>query len=158
MTFYFSPIASKRAAIFTIAAAALTALCVTGSAQQQNEPGTATPSATLPQSPSNPAEDTPGELYGKLLQLPVSRLVPGDVHPKIDFKSPENDPQAVERGMRYFNAFNCVGCHAANGGGGMGPSLSNHYFKFGSSPGNIYMTIVQGRALGMPAWGNCAAE
>ena len=47
----------------------------------------------------------------------------------IDIKNPENDAQAVERGMKYFTAFNCVGCHAANGGGGMGPALSNSNFS-----------------------------
>jgi cytochrome c oxidase cbb3-type subunit III len=115
-----------------------------GEAQQQKGPDIA---------PPNPAEDTPGEKFGKFFQLPVSGLVPGDVHPKIDIKAPENDPQAVERGMKYFTAFNCVGCHAANGGGGMGPSLSNNIFIYGGSPGNIYMTLVQGRPRGMPAWG-----
>jgi cytochrome c oxidase cbb3-type subunit 3 len=56
--------------------------------------------------------------------------------------------------MTYFNQFNCIGCHAPNGGGGMGPSLSNSTFIYGSEPENIYLTILQGRPKGMPAWGN----
>jgi cytochrome c oxidase cbb3-type subunit 3 len=55
--------------------------------------------------------------------------------------------------MAYFMAFNCIGCHADNGGGGMGPALSNRFFQYGGEPTNIYLTIVQGRPNGMPAWG-----
>jgi cytochrome c oxidase cbb3-type subunit 3 len=59
--------------------------------------------------------------------------------------------------MRFFSAFNCDGCHAANGGGGMGRSLSNSVFIYGGKPETIYMTIVQGR-VGMPAWGTVLPE
>jgi cytochrome c oxidase cbb3-type subunit 3 len=70
-------------------------------------------------------------------------------------KSPVgNDPNAAERGRKYFIGFNCVGCHAANGGGGMGPSLSNSFFKFGSDPSQMYNVIAHGAPLGMPAWGS----
>ena len=41
-----------------------------------------------------------------------------------------------------------------NGGGGMGPALSKRTFTYGSAPANIYLTIVQGRPNGMPAWGS----
>jgi cytochrome c oxidase cbb3-type subunit 3 len=64
-----------------------------------------------------------------------------------------NDPQALQRGMTYFTQFNCNGCHADNGGGGMGPALSNIIFIYGSQPENIYLSIFQGRPNGMPAWG-----
>lgn len=107
-----------------------------------------------PQLTTSGSEETPGELHGKLLEVPITRIIPGAVTVRPDVKSPvQNQSEAAARGMQYFNAFNCVGCHAANGGGGMGPSLSNGIFKFGSDPANIYLTIVQGRALGMPAWG-----
>lgn len=89
-----------------------------------------------------------------LLRTPVPNLFPGGIPIRPPIQNPVgNDPAAPERGMRYFNAFNCVGCHAANGGGGMGPSLSDRFFKYGGEPANIYLTIVQGRPLGMPAWG-----
>jgi cytochrome c oxidase cbb3-type subunit 3 len=55
--------------------------------------------------------------------------------------------------MRDFDAFNCSGCHAPNGGGGMGPSLSNDKWIYRSSAANIYLSIVQGRSAGMPAFG-----
>jgi cytochrome c oxidase cbb3-type subunit 3 len=42
----------------------------------------------------------------------------------------------------------------ANGGGGMGPALSNNFFIYGSEPENIYLSIAQGRPNGMPVWGS----
>ena len=61
--------------------------------------------------------------------------------------------EAAQRGMQFFNQMNCVGCHAPNGAGGMGPSLSDSKFIYGSEPANIYLSILQGRPKGMPAWG-----
>jgi len=52
-----------------------------------------------------------------------------------------------------FRCLNCSGCHAANGGGAMGPSLSDDIWIYRSSPANIYLSIAQGRAAGMPAFG-----
>jgi cytochrome c oxidase cbb3-type subunit 3 len=89
-----------------------------------------------------------------LANAPVTTLFPGDVKPRVDMRNPmAGDPGSARRGMTYFSQFNCAGCHAANGGGGMGPSLSNSKFIYGSKPGDIYLTIVQGRPNGMPSWG-----
>lgn len=97
------------------------------------------------------------EQYGgteALLRTPVSNVFPGGIPIRPPIQNPVgNDPGAPERGMRYFIAFNCVGCHAANGGGGIGPALSNRFFKYGGEPADIFLSIVQGRPLGMPAWG-----
>jgi cytochrome c oxidase cbb3-type subunit 3 len=90
----------------------------------------------------------------RLLQQPVSSLHPGmvPVDPKI--ANPlAGDPSAAQLGMETFNAMNCVGCHAPNGAGGMGPALSNAQFIYGSEPAEIYLSIAQGRPNGMPAWG-----
>jgi cytochrome c oxidase cbb3-type subunit 3 len=102
----------------------------------------------------------PGERpdYGSearnLLAIPATGVIPGAVPPAVDVKNPfEGDPGAIERGMKHFVNFNCVGCHAPNGAGGMGPALSNSKWVHGSKPGNIYLSIYQGRAKGMPAWG-----
>ena len=88
-----------------------------------------------------PIEATPGASApfsasaNPILHVPVSGLNPGDVSfaPKINNPLAQ-DPQAVARGMRDFVQFNCVGCHAANGGGGMGPALSEGQFIYGSTP------------------------
>jgi cytochrome c oxidase cbb3-type subunit 3 len=89
-----------------------------------------------------------------LASVPVVTLYPNAVVPKTDIANPyANDPASAERGMKYFSQFNCIGCHAPNGAGGMGPSLSMGDFKYGGAAANIFLTIYQGRPAGMPAWG-----
>ncbi|MCK1387625.1 cytochrome c [Bradyrhizobium sp. 21] len=91
---------------------------------------------------------------GVFMQVPVSHLFPGAQPTRPQIKNPaQGDPNAEQRGMTYFVNLNCVGCHAANGGGGMGPALSNSTFTYGPQPENIYLSIYQGRPNGMPAWG-----
>jgi len=91
-----------------------------------------------------------------LLRVPVSGIYPGGSATGLNsnMQNPlANDPDAVQRGMKDFDSFNCSGCHAANGGGAMGPSLSDDVWIYRSSPANIYLSIVQGRQAGMPAFG-----
>lgn len=38
------------------------------------------------------------------------------------------------------------------GGGGMGPPLSDDAWIYGSEPAQVYISIMQGRPEGMPAW------
>lgn len=95
----------------------------------------------------------------QLLEAPVSALLPGGAAPRPQVANPvEDDPEAIQRGMGYFNMFNCSGCHAPNAGGGMGPSLSNRFFIYGGAPQNIYLSIYQGRPNGMPSWGAMLSE
>jgi len=94
-----------------------------------------------------------------LLKVPVSRLSPGPTQARPTIDNPVgSDPMAISRGQNYFNQFNCVGCHAPNGAGGMGPALSNHKFIYGSDPAQIYLSILQGRPNGMPAWNSTLPE
>jgi len=91
-----------------------------------------------------------------LLRVPVTGIYPGGVPAGLNADMPNplaSDPDAVQRGMKDFDAFNCSGCHMANAGGGMGPALSNDLWIYRDSPANIYLTIAQGRAAGMPAFG-----
>lgn len=100
------------------------------------------------------AETGEGGGADALVHVPVTTLYPGMVKPKPNVKSPVmEDEEAAWRGKGYFNQFNCVGCHAPHGAGGMGPSLSDAAFIYGNEPANIYLTIVQGRPAGMPAFG-----
>jgi cytochrome c oxidase cbb3-type subunit 3 len=117
--------------------------------------GAAAQPTTPPGAPQAPPAAVAGEgTAGRLLKTPVSKLIPGNVPIGPGVESPVGDsPQAANRGMQYFVAMNCVGCHAPNAGGGMGPSLSNGTFLYGSEPANIYLSIYQGRPQGMPAWG-----
>jgi cytochrome c oxidase cbb3-type subunit 3 len=92
----------------------------------------------------------------KLLRVPVTGIYPGGTSTglQVDMKNPlAGDPDAVVRGMRDFDTFNCSGCHMANAGGGMGPALSNAKWLYRDSAANIYLDIAQGRSAGMPAFG-----
>lgn len=64
----------------------------------------------------------------------------------------DENAYAITEGQRFFNWYNCAGCHAANGGGGMGPPLMDDEWVYGSAPEQIYSTIVQGRPNGMPSF------
>ena len=102
-----------------------------------------------------PNASPPSQILGRLLDVPVNTFVPGGVAaPPYKSNPALSDPAAAARGMMAFAAFNCNGCHMGNGGGGMGPSLSAANFIYGDEPENIYLTIVQGRPHGMPAWGS----
>jgi cytochrome c oxidase cbb3-type subunit 3 len=107
---------------------------------------------TAEQCAAQQTSSTPGA--AALLQVPLSPLFPGGVAFPAPIKNPAaSDPAAVERGMQDFESMNCIGCHAPNGGGGMGPALSEGSFIYGAEPANIYLSIYQGRPSGMPAWG-----
>jgi cytochrome c oxidase cbb3-type subunit III len=64
---------------------------------------------------------------------------------------------AVSEGQQLYEQYNCVGCHA-HGGGGIGPALMDNDWIYGSEPGNIFATIMQGRPNGMPSFRNRVPE
>jgi cytochrome c oxidase cbb3-type subunit III len=57
----------------------------------------------------------------------------------------------VANGQTLYQWMNCVGCHAS-GGGGMGPALMDDEWLYGIEPNQIYISIVEGRANGMPSY------
>ena len=64
-----------------------------------------------------------------------------------------DDPTALADGRRLFVQFNCSGCHGGHGGGGMGPSLRDADWMYGSRDSDVFDSIAAGRAHGMPSWG-----
>lgn len=60
---------------------------------------------------------------------------------------------AMAEGRKLFVRMNCSGCHGGRAGGGMGPSLRDVDWLYGSTDAQIFSTIAEGRAHGMPAWG-----
>jgi cytochrome c oxidase cbb3-type subunit III len=68
------------------------------------------------------------------------------------------DRAAAGEGRRLFNRFNCSGCHGDHAGGGMGPSLRDIDWIYGSEEARIYDSIERGRADGMPAWGRMLSQ
>jgi len=63
-----------------------------------------------------------------------------------------NDRTAMGEGRQLFIRFNCSGCHGGRAGGGMGPSLRDVDWIYGQDDAQIFSSIVEGRAHGMPSW------
>jgi len=77
---------------------------------------------------------------------------PSQKHPAM--KNPyAQDDAALQSGRKLFVSFNCSGCHGGHAGGGMGPSLRDEDWMYGNEPADIFDSIAEGRAHGMPAWG-----
>jgi cytochrome c oxidase cbb3-type subunit 3 len=83
---------------------------------------------------------------------PVGPL-PGPAEAPVRENPLGDDPMVRADGRRYFVAMNCSGCHGDHGGGGMGPSLRDDVWIYGGNDGQVFDSIAQGRANGMPAWG-----
>lgn len=63
------------------------------------------------------------------------------------------EPKALEAGRTVFTT-NCASCHRADGGGIIGPNLTDNAWIHGSSLTEIHETVIQGvLARGMPPWG-----
>jgi cytochrome c oxidase cbb3-type subunit 3 len=59
---------------------------------------------------------------------------------------------ATVEGRQLFVRFNCSGCHGGRAGGGMGPSLRDVDWIYGSRDAQLFSSIAEGRAHGMPSW------
>jgi cytochrome c oxidase cbb3-type subunit 3 len=81
--------------------------------------------------------------------------IPGDVSAVHAETDPYlQDRFALQEGRYLFGWYNCAGCHGDHGGGGMGPSLRDATWIYGSRSDQIFNTLVYGRSKGMPAWGD----
>jgi cytochrome c oxidase cbb3-type subunit III len=63
-----------------------------------------------------------------------------------------NDRTATAEGRQLFVRFNCSGCHGGRAGGGMGPSLRDVDWIYGNRDAQLFSSIAEGRAHGMPSW------
>ncbi|MEO6541786.1 MAG: cbb3-type cytochrome c oxidase N-terminal domain-containing protein, partial [Ferruginibacter sp.] len=67
---------------------------------------------------------------------------------------PMADADGIKAGQRLFEA-NCVACHLKDGGGIVGPNLTDDYWLHKGSLNDIYNTIKVGYPdKGMQPWGN----
>ena len=60
--------------------------------------------------------------------------------------------EAVQQGHDLFIKMNCSGCHGYKAKGGMGPDLTDGYWRYGGVPVSLFKSIYEGRPQGMPAW------
>lgn len=71
---------------------------------------------------------------------------------------PMADAAGITAGKALFEA-NCVACHLKDGGGNVGPNLTDDYWLHKGSLNDIYHTIKYGYAdKGMQAWGGSFSE
>jgi cytochrome c oxidase cbb3-type subunit 3 len=63
----------------------------------------------------------------------------------------DDNAYGTAEGQALFEQMNCTGCHS-QGGGGMGPPLMDDEWIYGSLPNQIFSSIAEGRANGMPSW------
>lgn len=63
------------------------------------------------------------------------------------------DEKDLNRGKAIYN-LNCVACHVADGGGSIGPNLTDEYWILGGGIKNVFKTISEGGrdGKGMVAW------
>ena len=108
-------------------------------------------------------QQTPRDDAVALSGTPVPKAPVGPQPGPKDATSPPNGPYAndavgIGEGRTLFVRFNCSGCHGGRAGGGMGPSLRDEVWIYGGSDAEIFDSIAQGRAHGMPAWGSKLPE
>ena len=84
---------------------------------------------------------------------PIGPIPGGSPQPVGPTNPYGTDRSAAEAGRKLFVQYNCYGCHGGHAGGGMGPSLRDQVWIYGSTDADIFNSIAQGRAEGMPAWG-----
>ncbi|HEX7663656.1 MAG TPA: c-type cytochrome [Polyangiaceae bacterium] len=62
-------------------------------------------------------------------------------------------PSTIGDGQQVF-ASTCAACHRADGGGNIGPNLTDEYWLHGGNPQDVFKTVREGvPAKGMPTWG-----
>ncbi|MEM7199002.1 MAG: cbb3-type cytochrome c oxidase N-terminal domain-containing protein [Planctomycetota bacterium] len=98
----------------------------------------------------------PPERYRMEMEAAEARLAARLANQTIDdavLQKLAAEPTFVEKGRQVFIA-NCAQCHKEDGGGNIGPNLTDEYWLHGSRPEAIYQTVINGvPAKGMVAWG-----
>ena len=82
---------------------------------------------------------------------------PGDASGTLSAAAGAGNPYTQDRtaageGRQLFIRFNCSGCHGGRAGGGMGPSLRDVDWLYGDREAQLFSSIAEGRAHGMPSW------
>ena len=103
-------------------------------------------------STANPVTSLPSA--GQLASLPLGDIAGAAEQLGQTTKNPyENNKEAIAEGHKLFVAMNCAGCHGYDATGGMGPDLTDKYWRYGGTPASVYQSIFEGRPQGMPSWG-----
>jgi cytochrome c oxidase cbb3-type subunit 3 len=100
-----------------------------------------------------PTPPSGGTTTGAPVLMTTVGPIPGPAtNPASNANPYANDRTAMTEGRQLFVRFNCSGCHGGRAGGGMGPSLRDIDWIYGNSDTQLYGSIAEGRAHGMPSW------
>jgi cytochrome c oxidase cbb3-type subunit III len=102
--------------------------------------------------PVQPVQAAPD--VASITAVPLGDVAGGQKVPAAALqKNPwHENPEAIAEGQRLFTKMNCAGCHGYGATGGMGPNLTDNYWRYGGTPVQIFKSIYEGRPQGMPAW------
>jgi len=101
---------------------------------------------------SSPLQDAEYQLQVKQAEIERAALMNSGAFLNEESVTLLTDAAAIDAGKQIFVA-NCVACHAADGGGLVGPNLTDDYWIHGGGVKNIFKTIKYGvTAKGMIAW------
>jgi cytochrome c oxidase cbb3-type subunit III len=98
--------------------------------------------------------EVPPERSGPPQQTAITPLIAGQVDYSLRARQQKafgENAYHISQGMSLYGSFNCYGCHAW-GGGDIGPPLMDEQWIYGGEIDQIYLSIAQGRANGMPAF------
>ncbi|MEP7237530.1 MAG: cbb3-type cytochrome c oxidase N-terminal domain-containing protein [Ferruginibacter sp.] len=100
----------------------------------------------------NPTQEYDAEMEHARIEKEVYEATNKD---KIDEKNvPLANAEGIKAGQNLFEA-NCVACHLKDGGGIVGPNLTDNYWLHKGSLNDIYNTIKNGYPdKGMQPWGS----
>jgi cytochrome c oxidase cbb3-type subunit 3 len=101
--------------------------------------------------------DLPSAEYQKEMDkaaaLEAARIKAAGVVTPESLVALSKDKGTLSQGKQVFMQ-TCVACHRADGGGVVGPNLTDDFWIHGSAPDKIYKTITEGVPdKGMPPWG-----
>jgi cytochrome c oxidase cbb3-type subunit 3 len=144
--------------VFALPALFLFLTLIAGCNDTQDKRGGAAGNVQLPQGQDKVIQIT--DSTGLPAEGVLSRVAIGDIAgagnntAETNVKSPYwGDMASIKQGQDLFVNMNCAACHGYDLKGGMGPDLTDTYWRYGGSPADIYKSIFEGRPEGMPAWG-----
>ncbi len=101
---------------------------------------------------SSPLQDEEYQIQVKQAEVERTALVNSGAFLNEESVTLLKDPSALDAGKQIFTT-NCVACHAADGGGLVGPNLTDDYWIHGGGIKNVFKTIKYGvTAKGMISW------
>ncbi len=101
---------------------------------------------------TSPLQDEEYQLQVKQAEIERAALVNSGAFLNEETVTLLTDAAALDAGKQIFNT-NCVACHAGDGGGLVGPNLTDDYWIHGGGIKNVFTVIKYGvTAKGMIAW------